>query len=85
MIGAVKALTAAATAAVLLSGCLSTVVPEAAPIESLLIGRLQGAVNAYCRKPAALRLAYRAIAAEATFPHVVNIECAKAPSANVPL
>ena len=73
-----KPLVAAATAAVLLSGCVSTVVPAAGPVESLLISRIQGAVNEYCKKSDELRLAYRIIVAEVTTPHVVRIDCAKA-------
>ncbi len=71
-------LTAAATAAVLMSGCVSTVMPEVGSIDDLIIGRIQGAVNEYCRKPEPLRFAYRAIAADATYPHAIRIECAEA-------
>lgn len=85
MMTAIKAFTAAATAAILLSGCVSTVVPRAGPVESLIIGRIQGVVNEYCRKPEALRLAYRAIALEATYPHAVRIECAEASAVDLTL
>lgn len=75
-------LMAAATVAALLSGCVSTVVSEAAPVENLIISRIQSVVNEYCRKPKALRLSYRAVAMEATYPHVVKIDCAVAPVIN---
>lgn len=75
---AAKNLVAVATAAAVLSGCASVVVPEVGPVEDLIVGRLQSAIGEYCRKPNALRLAYRALAAEAAYPHAIKIECAKA-------
>lgn len=70
-------LVATATIAVLSTGCVSNAVPEAGIAKDLIVGRIQTSVNEYCRKSEDLRLAYRAIAAEATYPHVVKIECAR--------
>ena len=71
-----RTLTAAATAAVLLSGC--AIAPGTEAARDLVVGRIQGAVNEYCKKSDELRLAYRIIVAEVTTPHVVRIDCAKA-------